>query len=715
MATERLNLQISVILFIVGCISAPVDFAVAHPVEFNTGDPRGLTELDWSADHIKRTITAGIPSSLEIEAFFDREQPKIQTIDGHRCVVANFLAFDVDDDFAFNIDEKVTIELLIDRSTAGKILYMYDRNGAADVIGEVPAPLPVENRWQKVKIELDRARFANRGMAGTDIAMTAEATFSPTPGDDATLFTLCSLKIIRSNTTIAQKKYGELSVRLLGAKGSNQTSARVGIYDAANRAVLPGEDAIGISYYDKNVKHLKLRSLVDPRQYWPAESRYFFYVDGNYSNRLPVGEYTIVVAKGPEYHLISKKFQVAEGGETILSILLERWNDMPAKGWYSGDMHIHIDPALSDSHSISRLLQAEDVHVSSLLEVSNVATSHFRQPAWGSDGQHREGEYTTVPGVEGPRTALRGHTISVPVSAPMVDQDSYFLYHHFLEHYAQQGALTGYAHVGSEEFNASWGLALDVPFGLIDFVEVMQNSQLRTEFWYEFLNLGYHLAPAAGSDFPYFDQPGAVRSYAKIDGSFSTEKWFDALRAGHTFVSNGPMLELSVDGQPMGRKLHVSEGSTVEVTASARVNPDFDSLDGLELLVCGDVVKRVARDSNLSYELTLKERLTVDSGMWVAIRAVGDRYTLAHSAPIYIHTGNGFTGCADKAEETVANIKHRLDKLSRAEIQPHRELEYWEIKDLAMIYERQRPELLERIESAHALYDELLDTIEAHP
>ena len=192
--------------------------------------------------------------------------------------------------------------------------------------------------------------------------------------------------------------------------------------------------------------------------------------------------------------------------------------------------------------SIMAVLQAADVHVSNMLLMSNASDGHYEQYAYGSEGKHTKDIHTIVPGIEGPRTAQRGHAIALNIEIPIIDESSYFLYHQFMEEYHRQNALNGYAHVGSEEFNASWGLALDVPFGLVDFVEIMQNSDLRTGFWYEFLSLGYKIAPAAGSDFPYFDQPGAVRSYAKTNtiSKPSSQQWFDAVKAGQYFCQQWP-------------------------------------------------------------------------------------------------------------------------------------------------------------------------------
>ena len=46
--------------------------------------------------------------------------------------------------------------------------------------------------------------------------------------------------------------------------------------------------------------------------------------------------------------------------------------------------------------------------------------------------------------------------------------------------------MSGYAHVGSDWFGESAGLALDVPFGIVDVVEVLQAYRLRIHPWYDF-------------------------------------------------------------------------------------------------------------------------------------------------------------------------------------------------------------------------------------
>ena len=155
---------------------------------------------------------------------------------------------------------------------------------------------------------------------------------------------------------------------------------------------------------------------------------------------------------------------------------------------------------------------AEDVHVGNLLEMGNIVTTHFRQPAWGPAGRFLRDGHMIVSGQEDPRTAQRGHTIHHNLQAPIhLPQEEFFSYHKVFEASHAQGGVSGYAHMG-QLFNGRRGLALDVPFGLVDFIEVLQGGRLDAAAWYPFLNLGFKVSPAAGSDYPYFGPSCRARS-----------------------------------------------------------------------------------------------------------------------------------------------------------------------------------------------------------
>ena len=56
--------------------------------------------------------------------------------------------------------------------------------------------------------------------------------------------------------------------------------------------------------------------------------------------KLPPGNYTLIAERGKEYHTTTE--QVAITDEDVhVRLELRRWTNMAAKGWYSGDTHVH--------------------------------------------------------------------------------------------------------------------------------------------------------------------------------------------------------------------------------------------------------------------------------------------------------------------------------------------------------------------------------------
>jgi hypothetical protein len=483
------------------------------------------------------------------------------------------------------------------------------------------------------------------------------------------------------------------------------TAARVGFYDAAGRLPRPGDEALTVRRFNDYVKELPLRRGFE---FWPVEGRYAFYVNGGYEAQVPADNYELVVSKGPEYRIHRQRFEVGADNETKVDVALERWIDMPAKGWYSGDNHIHIERPREANPSISAQLRAEDIHISNLLQASNPARYYFSQYAFGHEGQYADGEHVLVPGQESPRTAHRGHTISLN-GRRYYDPKNYFLYHETAAELQADGGLFGYAHVNLDAFHASWGLALDVPMGLVNFVEVLQFHHLGTEILYDFWNLGFKVVPAAGSDYPYVDLPGTERSYVYIEGDFSPQSWFEGLKSGRTFVTTAPMLKLSAAGRSIGETVNVASGNAVTIEAAADINPDFDTLVRLELVLHGDVVA-TARSENGSENLSLAYELTARESCWVAVRAYGKDGTVAHSAPIYVIVdGMEDFWKRSAVPQLVEKYKAKIEALTHSVPEIYQDLEKWETAELVgPAWQAQRPALRDRAGIVLKRYDDLL-------
>jgi hypothetical protein len=56
---------------------------------------------------------------------------------------------------------------------------------------------------------------------------------------------------------------------------------------------------------------------------------------------LPPGKFTLQFSRGPEYRVLTREITIPNEPETSVDLKLDRWIDMPAFGFASGDHHIH--------------------------------------------------------------------------------------------------------------------------------------------------------------------------------------------------------------------------------------------------------------------------------------------------------------------------------------------------------------------------------------
>ena len=669
--------------------------------------PQGTVDVDWAVQNVERIQSASYSDVFGIEASVKMGFPEKEIIDGRECVSGSLFLFDVADEFAFDIDETVEIEILFDRRRSTGFWFSYDRNALSEPLLEIGFE-DSDDDWLSYKVDLERARFANRGEAGSDFAIAGLSAMWPGIADENHRIVICDLQIKRSHKTVEAGAFGRLALTVNDVAGE-ATPARIGIYDATGRMPLPSAAALTIRNYDDLTRQVFLRVSHGTISPWPHDNRHISYIDGNYAAELPAGDYQLIVSKGPEYEVSVRDFVITDGQTESVDVALARWTNMPAAGWYSGDDHVHMVRTESDNASIGRIMQAEDVHVTNVLQMGNPAGTHFHQYAFGEGGRFVDEEYALVPGVEDPRTAIRGHTISLNIGEVIRDPDIYLQYDHIFDAYREQGGLSGYAHVAGELFNVGRGLAVDVPLGSVDFVEVLQDGILDTGIWYEFLNLGFRLTPTAGSDFPYLGVPGAERNYVYLGDSFAVDDWYEQLAASRTFVTNGPLLELEVNGQPMGSTIELNPGADIVISATAASSPGGERLDRLELVAQGDVVA-TASEVSPDNTLALEYSMTADSGMWLALRAFGQEQSKAHSAPVYVVIDNRGFVKRSAVDDIIGGMLRRLGEFDTVQVDVGSELETWSVgPPLTQMFAAQRAKILQRVDKARRVYAAMLD------
>jgi hypothetical protein len=215
-------------------------------------------------------------------------------------------------------------------------------------------------------------------------------------------------------------------------------------------------------------------------------------------------------------------------------------------------------------------------------------------------------------------------------------------------------------------------LPIDVARGKVDYYEVIGFSEHRTsaEVWYRLMNCGFRLPAAAGTDAManYASLRGPVgmnRVYALADEG--QEQWLAALKAGRTMATNGPLVGLSVEGQPPGSELSVT-GSGGELHYKGFLR-SIVPIDHLELVMNGKVVRTMRLDHSRT-RADFDGVLEVPASGWLLVRAwndaahplVFDLYPYATTNAFFFTTPNATTHCGPDAEYFIA----WLDRLEAA-------------------------------------------------
>jgi hypothetical protein len=189
-----------------------------------------------------------------------------------------------------------------------------------------------------------------------------------------------------------------------------------------------------------------------------------------------------------------------------------------------------------------------------------------------------------------------------------------------------------------------------VATGRADALEMIVQRTDAHDAYYRYLNCGYRMPLVGGTDKMSGEVPvGLYRTYAYLgDEGFSYENWCGAVRAGRTFLSGGPIVELTVEGGNIGDVVAISGPGTVSIEAKAE---GIFPMHTLQLVQDGNVVASTD-DPAGSRRLTLETTIEVTDHTWFAARCGGEDYfggsghldaarrgCFAHTSPIYVACG----------------------------------------------------------------------------
>ncbi|GAB3808855.1 hypothetical protein GCM10028819_48790 [Spirosoma humi] len=452
------------------------------------------------------------------------------------------------------------------------------------------------------------------------------------------------------NADAQTQRFGFLQIDVRDGKTGKLTPARVRLTQGGRPVKTLPREVSAVSY--------GLWDHADGYAYQPDSS---FYIPGHFSLQLPPGTYQLALMKGNEY--VNQQHTLVVKSSQVLrkTYSLTRWVNMAARGWYSADDHIHIRRSPGENQPLMNWIQAEDLNVGVLLKMGDFWETYYPQYAFGEKGNYQSGNHLLTAGQEDPRTPELGHALGFGATGAVRYKQDYYYYDKVFDELHKRSGLTGYAHQ-AESFHGYRGLTLDGLRGNVDMLELLQycvsEVPLHTENYYHMLDLGFPLTATAGSDFPWcghdHDQGppeqsariGNARFYTYLRTPFTYAAWKEAVAAGHTFVTSGPILTVSVNDALPGDRLALRKGDKLRIRAKALGYPGQTPLDTLEIVAHGRVLGRVTlQDSGQSAgQLTLNIELpSVVHGLWIAARCYGKFRQAAHTTPIYVSVdGGGF-------------------------------------------------------------------------
>lgn len=385
------------------------------------------------------------------------------------------------------------------------------------------------------------------------------------------------------------------------------------------------EVALGIRDFDGTPTTAALTIRDKYNRVYPNPGRrlapdFFFHdqiyrMDGE-SVHLPPGDYTVVLQRGPEYHVDTHKFTVrTDGVSQRLDLKLRRWIHAAQRDWYSGDHHVHA-AGCAHYDSPTEGVTPGDMMRHILGEDLNIGCVLSWGPCWYTQKRYFEGKTSALSRpnylmrydveVSGFPSSHAGHLCLLnlqeddyPGTTLLEEWPSWT--QPVLQWGQKQGGVVGYSHSGwglalpdvmpdgSRKFHGQpWGgapanwngkAATTIPDyamprfdgiganefivtatnGSCDFISAVDTPAIwELNIWYHTLNCGMTTRISGETDFPciYGDKVGLGRIYVKLpkDKPLTYEDWILGVKDGRSYCGDGlsHLFDFAINGFGVG-------------------------------------------------------------------------------------------------------------------------------------------------------------------
>ncbi len=400
-------------------------------------------------------------------------------------------------------------------------------------------------------------------------------------------------------------------------------------------------------------------------------------VPGEVPVDLPAEKISIEAVSGIETDLAQVSVDLSKDGPRAIKIPIRQFSDLRKAGWFGANTHLHLSK-LTREESDRYLLQVPAADRLDLLFISMLEradddrgyiTNEYpagRQKQLESRGVHvsngEEHRHNFGPQGEGfghvmllgIKEFVRPASIGFGISKQHPDAPPIRT---GIDNAREQGGTAIWCH-------NNWGFE-DVPNwlgGRLDAQNIFDGGSHGgyEDSFYRYLNAGLKVPFSTGTDWFMYD---FSRCYARVDGELSPESWLAALRAGRTFITNGPLLKLSVNGSEPGATIELAKPSELRVEVTARGRLDFGQL---ELIKNGRVIESAtAQTSAFGFSFNLNVRVNAEEPCWLAARTTTTAKN-EYGQPLFAHTSAIYITVAGRTISRDEDVRFLLSQLESA-------------------------------------------------
>jgi hypothetical protein len=432
---------------------------------------------------------------------------------------------------------------------------------------------------------------------------------------------------------------------------------------------------------------------------WDAHDRPFFH--GNHLElEVPAVPLTAVCARGTEFAPAQATLTPAAGTTARVELEPARLYDPAARGWYGGDLHVHMNYSgdlVCGPDDAARMQLGEGLHLMSLVAGNIGRTRVYDREAFeatvGDDLPWTGADRVARFSVEF-RNDLLGHFHGLGLRGRPAryhsghdGSDEPFDWPAnavACQEFRRLGAAVGYTHpvfspladgTPAEAFAfprsvEARELVADAALGLVDSVDLIGPSDVEgtAVLYHHLLSCGLGLAATAGTDVwlsfsrgPLISNPpGWGRVYADLRGApLSVAAFAEAIRAGRTLATNGPWLELAVEGRGPGDRIQAVPGRALAVTARATGL----GVERLELLGPDGVL--AAAEPAGGAAPAIDTTIEADRSLWLCAVARGPGHPSVLGPAVFAHTSPVWVEVDGRPVGRPASARWLLDWLDR--------------------------------------------------